>query len=133
MPQRRDPIVYQVQDRLRAAPWNVLVTPKAAQPTRQTGVLQAVMYIDVISCMNPTHAAGVVDLGFMVGANITWSRTFAMPTAGYWYRNHMHYTLTSDYQVVARFRLVAEGDGNYLGDVVHMNVNGYYLEDYTSP
>jgi len=133
MPQQRDPIMYMLKDTLRDAPWNMLITPKAAQPTRQEGVLQPVIYIDVISVMNEAHDGGIVDLGFMVGTTITWTRTFAMATATYWYRNHMHYTLTSDYQVVARFRLVTEGDGNYVDDIVHMHVNGYYLEPYTSP
>ncbi|GAJ16910.1 unnamed protein product, partial [marine sediment metagenome] len=52
---------------------------------------------------------------------------------GAWLRNHVHYTLTSDYQIVCRFNLVTQGEGNYAGDHVQMNVNGYYLEPYTSP
>jgi len=83
--------------------------------------------------MNEDHDAGIVDLGFMVGSHIYWTRTFVMTTATYWYRNHVHWTLTSDYQVVARFRVVTQGDGNYEGDIVHMNVNGFYLEEYASP
>lgn len=133
MPQQRDPFVIEVDDNLRAAPNNLLVTPKARQPTRQRGGIQAVFFIDVVSITNFTHEEGVFDVGFMVGSHITWTRTFTLGAAGYWTRNHVHYTLTSDYQIVARFHIVAEGKGNYVGDHVQMNVNGYYLEPYTSP
>jgi len=133
MPQHRDPFVHRVTERLRAAPDNTLIMPKARQPTRQAGGIQAVMYIDNISVMDETSAAVIVDIGFMVGSIITWSRTFVCATAGYWYRNHVHYTLTSDYQVVARFRITANDGGGTLDDVIHMNINGYYLEPYTSP
>ena len=132
MPHQRDPIIHRVTDRVRAAPWNMLITPKAAQPTRRGRPPQAVYHVDVMSVMNEDHDASIVDLGFMVGSLITWTRTFACTTAGYWYRNNVHYTLTSDYQLLARFRLVTEGDGAYVGDIVHLNVNGYYLEPYTS-
>lgn len=133
MPQYRDPIIYEVGDNLRAAPNNILITPKASQPTRQEGVLQPVMFIDVISLMDETHGAVLADIGFMVGSHITWSRTIALTFAGHWYRNHVHYTLTSDYQLVARFRIGEEGGDGAVSDVVHMNVNGFYLEPYTSP
>ncbi|GAF92946.1 unnamed protein product, partial [marine sediment metagenome] len=104
-----------------------------SQPTRQTGVLQAVQHIDVVSLCNFTRAASQVDIGFMVGSHITWSRTIVLTNGSRWYRNHVHYTLTSDYQIVARFNLVTEGAGAQVGDHVQMNVNGYYLEPYTSP
>ena len=133
MPQYRDPIVHRITERLRCAPDNMLITPKARQPTRQEGVLQPVKFIDVVSLMNETSAAAIVDIGFMVGSIITWSRTITLATAGYWYWTHPHYTLTSDYQVVARFRITANNGGGTLDDVIHMNVNGYFLEPYTSP
>lgn len=133
MPQHRDPIIIEVDDNLRDDPNNLLITPKARQPTRQAGGIQAVQFIDVVSVCNYDHATGYIDIGFMVGTHITWSRTFALGAAGHWLRNHVHYTLTSDYQIVCRFHIVTEGDGNYVGDHVHMNVNGYYLEPYTSP
>ncbi|GAI61415.1 unnamed protein product, partial [marine sediment metagenome] len=99
----------------------------------QAGGIQAVMHIDVVSVCNFDHKDGVIDIGFMVGSHITWSRTFSLGAAGAWLRNHVHYTLTSDYQIVCRFNLVTQGEGNYAGDHVQMNVNGYYLEPYTSP
>lgn len=133
MPQIRDPFVYEVIDRLRAKPSNMLISPKARQPTSRGREAQAIQYVAVISVMNEKSANTICDLGFMLGSHIFWSRTFTMATAGYWYRNHVHYTLTSDYQVVARFRIVDQDGGAAEGDVVHMNVNGYYLEEYTSP
>lgn len=133
MAQQRDPIVYQMQDVLRAAPENVLVTPKAAQPTRASGVLQAVMYIERVGLMNEDHAGGVVDIGFMVGSNVHWYWTLVLTTATYWYWAFVQWTLTSDYQVVSRWRLVTQDNGNYVNDIARMNVNGYYLEPYSSP
>ncbi|GAI88427.1 unnamed protein product [marine sediment metagenome] len=133
MPQIRDPFVHEVGGVLAAAPHNMLVTVKAAQPTREGRPTQAVMYVDVISIMDETTAAAVVDIGFMVGSHITWSRTLVCTNDTYWYRNHVHYTLTSDYQVVARFRIADPPNGAKVGDVVHMNVSGYYMEPYTSP
>lgn len=133
MPQHRDPIVMEVDGDLAAIPHNLLVSPKARQPTRQAGGIQAVQFIDVVSVCNFDHKDGVIHIGFMVGSHITWSRTFSLGAVGAWLRNHVHYTLTSDYQIVCKFDLVAEGEGNYVGDRVQMNVNGYYLEPYTSP
>ncbi len=133
MPQIRDPFIYEVGDDLRPAPNNLLIMPKAAQPTREGRPTQAVMYVDVIALMDETTEGAVVDIGFMVGSHITWSRTVTLATAGFWYRNHVHYTLTSDYQAVARFRLRDNQTGALEGDVIHMNVHGYYLEPYTSP
>lgn len=133
MPQLRDPIVIEMVDILRAAPRNILISPKASQPTRSSGGIQAVQYIDNVSVMNETSAACIVDLGFMVGSHVFWTRTFVCTTAGYWYRNHVHWTLTSDYQVVARFRITSQNGGGTLDDVIHMNINGYYLEPYSSP
>ncbi len=133
MPQIRDPFVHEVADNLRAAPNNLLITVKARQPTREGRPTQAVMHIDVVSIINNDRAGSLVDIGFMVGSHITWSRTLVCTNGSRWYRNHVHYTLTSDYQIVARFHLVTEGAGARVGDHVQMNVNGYYLEPYTSP
>ena len=133
MPQYRDPFVHRVKERLRCVPDNMIITPKARQPTRQAGGIQAVEYIDVVSVMDETSAAAIVDIGFMVGSIITWSRTITLTTAGFWYWTHPHYTLTSDYQIVARFRIPEQNGGACVDDVIHMNVNGYYLEPYTSP
>lgn len=133
MPQQRDPIVYEVEDILRDEPWNMLITPKASQSSHPPGVSQDVMYIDNVSVMDDESSGVICDLGFMVGGHITWTRTFVMTTATYWYRNHTHWTLTSDYQIVARFRITANNGGGAVGDTVHMHVNGFYLEPYSSP
>jgi len=133
MPQIRDPFIHEVDDDLRAAPANLLVSPKARQPPRAGRPAQAVMYIDVVSICNFTTGGGYVDIGFMVGSHITWSRTFTLGDPGHWTRNHVHYTLTSDYQVVARFHLEDAEKKNNVGDHVQMNINGYYMEPYTSP
>jgi len=133
MPQQRDPIIYEVFEGLKAVPGNLLITPKDTQPTRQEGVLQPVVYIDTVSLMDETNAAVIVDVGFMVGSHIFWMYTDTLTTTGYWYFQHVHWTLTSDYQVVARVRIGEQNGGAREGDLVHMNVNGYYLEPYTSP
>ncbi len=133
MPQIRDPFSHEVDDYLRAAPNNILATPKAAQPTRAGRPTQSVMFIDNVSVMNEASAAAIVDIGFMIGSHITWSRTVTLATAGYWYWAHPHYTLLSDYQVVARFRVTANDGGSAEGDHVHMNVTGFFLDPYASP
>lgn len=133
MPQYRDPFVHRMTELLRAAPKNFIITPKASQPTRARGGIQAVMHVDVVSLMNEMATNAIVDLGFMVGSTITWSRTVTLATPLSWYRNHVHYTLTSDYQVVARFRIATPDGGQAVDDIIHMNVNGYYLEPYSSP
>jgi len=133
MPQIRDPFSHEVTDNLRAAPNNLLIMPKARQPTREGRPTQAVMFIDNVSLMDEVSAGVHVDIGFMIGTHITWSRTVTLATAGYWYWAHPHYTLLSDYQIVARFRIESVNGGGTLGDPIHMNVHGYYLEPYTSP
>jgi len=120
-------------DYLRAAPNNLLVTPKATQPTRGGRPTQSVMYIDNVSLMNDVSAGSIVDIGFMIGSHITWTRTVVLATAGYWYWAHPHWTLLSDYQVVARFRITNQNGGGTLLDPIHMNVSGYYLDPYESP
>jgi len=111
----------------------MLITPRASQPLRRVGVLESVMFVQVVSVMDETHDAAICDLGFMAGGRITWSRTLTLTTAGYWYPNHVNYSLTSDHQIVARFRNIGDGGGAAAGDIVHLNVNGYYLEPYESP
>jgi len=133
MPQIRDPFTHEVSDNLRAAPNNILVTPKARQPTRKGRPTQSVMYIENVSVMAEISAAVHVDIGFMIGSHITWSRTVTLATAGYWYWAHPHYTLLSDYQVVARFRVENANGGGTLGDPIHMNVTGYFFDPYESP
>jgi len=133
MPQQRDPICYKIKDSLRADALFRLVTPKASQPTRQAGVLQPVMYLERLAVMNETSSGGLVDIGFMVGSDVHWYWTLALTTALTWYWAFVQWTLTADYQVVAQFRVPAQNGGNCAGDICHLNVNGYYLEPYTSP
>ena len=133
MPQYRDPICWRVKDSLRADNEAQLVTPKSSQPTRQVGVLQPVMYVERLGVMNETSAATICDIGYMVGGYIHWFWTMALTTAGYWYWAHVQWTLTSDYQIVARWRVPTQNGGAGIGDICHLNVNGYYLEPYTSP
>jgi len=133
MPQYRDPFSHEVSDYLQAAPNNILVTPKASQPTREGKPTQSVMFIDNVSLMDAVSATVHVDVGFMIGSHIVWTRTVTLAVAGYWYWAHPHWTLLSDYQVVARFRIEANNGGGTLLDPIHMNVSGFYLEPYTSP
>jgi len=133
MPQYRDPICHQVQDSLRDATLCRLVTPKANQPTRQVGVLQPVMYIERLALMNEDSSGGLADIGYMVGSNVHWFWTLTLTTAGIWYWAFVQWTLTADYQIVAEFRVPAQNGGNNIGDICHLNVNGYYLDPYSSP
>lgn len=133
MPQIRDPFSHEVRDNLRAAPNNILVTPKARQPTRKGRPTQSVMYIENVSLMDGISATVHVDIGFMIGSHIVWSRTVTLATAGYWYWAHPHYTILSDYQVVARFRIESLNGGGTLGDPIYMNVTGYFFDPYESP
>lgn len=133
MPQQRDPFSHEVAGVLAADPANRLITVKAAQPTRKGRPTQSVMFVGIVSVIDETTAGAIVDLGYMVGSRVTWSRTIVCATAGYWYRNHVNYTLLSDHQIVARFRIASGSNGAEVGDMVRMNVNGYYLDPYTSP
>ncbi|MBA7613093.1 hypothetical protein ES703_20336 [subsurface metagenome] len=133
MPQIRDPFIHEVSDYLRAVPNNILVTPKARQPTREGKPTQSVMFIDNISLMDAISATVHVDVGFMIGSHIVWSRTVTLAVATYWYWAHPHYTLLSDYQVVARFRIEANNGGGTLEDPIYMNVTGYFFDPYASP
>ena len=91
------------------------------------------MYIENVSLMDEISAAVHVDIGFMIGSHIVWSRTVTLATPTYWYWAHPHYTLLSDYQVVARFRIESLNGGGTLGDPIHMNVTGYFFDPYESP
>lgn len=133
MPQKRDPFSYEVSDYLQPAPNNILVTPKATQPTRRGRPTQSVMVIENVSLMDEVSASVLVDIGFMIGSHIVWTRTVTLGVATYWYWAHPHWTLLSDYQVAARFRIASTNGGGVLEDPIHMNVSGYYLEEYTSP
>ena len=118
MPQFRDPLVWRVSKVIGSTAGNDLMTPDTGRPGQ-------VMYIDNVSLMNETAAGQVVDIGFFDGRQITWTRTMVLTTAGYWYYCHVHWSLTTDYQIIARFRTSPS--------MAHMNVNGYVLEPYTSP
>lgn len=133
MPQQRDPFVSEVVEAIRAAPDNLLIEPRAAQPTRAGGGVQAVKHIERVSLMNAAGSGGLVDIGLMRGSHIHWIWTLTLTTAGVWYWAHLEITTLSDYQVVARFRISEQNGGAHLNDPVHMNVHGYYLEPYTSP
>lgn len=74
-----------------------------------------------VSVTNETNDSGEIDIGLMYNNLALWVKTFAMGTAGYFYKMPGTIVVPRGYQLVIRV------SGHKDGDMIYANATGEYV------